>query len=365
MTYREDPRVFQVKQIPMTELVHRLGISRLRPMGAELIGPCPLCGGRDRFGINLRSDAFQCRKCDLKGRDQIALIRGVAGLGFKDALSWACGDEPAEISEAERKRRLKRSEDVRREQNRYRQKAINAARAIWQNARPGHLGVVAAYMNARGIDVDRLPVPGVPAALRFMLDHPYVQYIDRKYQTIHRGPCMVAGILNGRDQLMAVHRTWVDAAPPHGKAIIEHQGQSYPAKLTRGSVKGGAIRLCTPEDASVLIMGEGIETTLTAMLADAVPGAAYWAGVSLGNMAGQMRRVKGVKHSARPEMADDQAFIPPAWVKRLVYIMDGDSDPKKTRASLECGLRRAMAVRPVLTGEIVHAGEGVDLNDLL
>jgi hypothetical protein len=36
-----------------------------------------------------------------------------------------------------------------------------------------------------------------------------------------------------------------------------------------------------------------------------------------------------------------------------------------TRAKLEAGLRRAMAHRPGLVGQIVKAGDGVDLNDVL
>ena len=35
------------------------------------------------------------------------------------------------------------------------------------------------------------------------------------------------------------------------------------------------------------------------------------------------------------------------------------------RATLECGLRRAMALHPGLEGKIVHAGKGIDLNDVL
>ncbi len=57
--------------------------------------------------------------------------------------------------------------------------------------------------------------------------------------------------------------------------------------------------------------------------------------------------------------------MPPAWIKRLVFVQDGDSDPKLTRAKLLSGLRRAMALRPGLTAAIVHPGEGIDMNDLL
>ncbi|MCD1621261.1 hypothetical protein K7H20_24815, partial [Salipiger manganoxidans] len=79
---------------------------------------------------------------------------------------------------------------------------------------------------------------------------------------VHRGPCMIAGVLDAGGGLTAVHQTWVDPEPPHGKARITWQGTPMPAKMVRGSKKGAAIRLCTPEGADTLVMGEGIETTL-------------------------------------------------------------------------------------------------------
>jgi aconitate hydratase len=45
----------------------------------------------------------------------------------------------------------------------------------------------------------------------------------------------------------------------------------------------------------------------------------------------------------------------------VIYVQDGDSDPKLTRAKLVAGLRRAMLLRPGLRAQIVHAGAGVDL----
>ncbi len=367
MSFPDDPRLIEAKAISISEVIDRLGIAGLKRMANELIGPCPLCGGRDRFGINLRTCAFLCRKCDLRGGDQIALAMGVLNMDFKGALRWLCGDKPAHLDQAEIDRRRKRAAEADRKQqeaqDRYRRKAIADARVIWKNARPGHLGIVPAYLEARGIDPSLLS--GIPDALRFIVDHPYVKKIGRDYVTAHRGPCMIAGILNMAGELTAVHQTWVDINPPHSKARIAHEGELLPAKLVRGSKKGAAICLHTPDRADTLVMGEGIETTLTALIADPFPNAAYWAGVDLGNMAGRMRRVKGKRYSGFPDMSDSVAFVPPSWVKRLVFIMDGDSDPAMTRAKLECGLQRAMALRPGLKGQIVRAGEGVDLNDVL
>ena len=61
-------------------------------------------------------------------------------------------------------------------------------------------------------------------------------------------------------------------------------------KKVIGSKKGGAIRLFTPKPAHRIVMGEGIETTLTAAAHAFEFDTAYWAGVDLGNMAGRAAR---------------------------------------------------------------------------
>ena len=378
MSAADDPRILEAKSIPVPELVNRLGIANLRPIAGELIGPCPMCGGRDRFGINISSRAFLCRKCDLRGGDQIALVMQVLGMKFYERdeatgarcyppLDWLFGVGSAQADPAEIERRRARAAESDRKQReateRYRAKAIADAKSIWTRSRPGSMGVVRAYLLARGMTAKMLP--DIPGALRFVLDHAYVKKVGTEFITMHRGPCMIAGVLDPQGNLTCVHQTWVDSTPPHGKARIFHNGEAQNAKLVRGSKKGGAIRLHTPQNADTLVMGEGIETTLSAMVATPFEGAAYWAGVDLGNMSGKMQRVPGTRHSGMPDMSDAEAFVPPPWVKRLVFLMDGDSDEKPTRAKLECGLRRAMAHRPELRAQIVQAGDGVDFNDLL
>ncbi len=365
MSVKSDPRLIEAKAIPMTELVDRLGIAGFKPMSGELIGPCPLCGGRDRFGINLRSNAFLCRKCDLRGGDQVALAMGVLGLDFKGALQWLCGDQPAQLDPAEIARRQKRAAEAERKQKeaqeRYRRQAISDARSIWSRGRHQSKEIAWSYLRGRGLEVGDYHMP----VIRLLRDHPYVKKMGGRLETAYRGPCMIAALQGPDDRLCAVHQTWLSPAAPHQKAVIRWGGKKLPVKMVRGSKKGAAIRLHTPEGASALVMGEGIETTLTALVAQPIANAAYWAGVDLGNMAGRMQKVKGKRYSGLPDLSDAAAFVPPPWVKRLVFIMDGDSEPKMTRAKLECGLRRAMALRPGLKGQIVPAGNGVDLNDVL
>ena len=63
----------------------RLG-AKLRQAGAcEFAGPCPLCGGRDRFSINTKKDVFNCRGCGVGG-DAVDLVRHVNRSSRSEAL---------------------------------------------------------------------------------------------------------------------------------------------------------------------------------------------------------------------------------------------------------------------------------------
>lgn len=352
--------------LPIGEVVERLAIAGLKKHSGELVGPCPECGGRDRFAVHPKKNVFNCRGCGAHG-GPVNLVRLVMGCDFAPAIDWLLGDTELTLSDAERRRRAEKARALRERQARaaarFRAQAIRDAEAIWGRARDGNLGVVRAYLAARGIDGEMLP--RIPRALRFIADHPYVKSRAGRLVTMHRGPAMIAAVQDPAGRVTGVHQTWVSRTPPHDKARIVFHGEDQASKLVRGAKKGGAIRLYTPEGVDALVMGEGIETTLSALAARALPGAAYWAGVDLGNMSGRMLKLDGQRWSGIPDMEDAEAFVPPPWVRRLVYIMDGDSDPRMTRAKLEAGLRRAMALRPGLVGQIVPAGEGVDLNDVL
>jgi len=62
----------------------RRGIT-LKRVGAELVGPCPVCGGHDRFGVNVRKQLWNCRRCD-KGGDVIDLVRHLDGVTVIEAV---------------------------------------------------------------------------------------------------------------------------------------------------------------------------------------------------------------------------------------------------------------------------------------
>ena len=80
---------------------------------------------------------------------------------------------------------------------------------------------------------------------------------------------MVALVTRGSDDRpLAIHRTFL-ARDGSGKALID------PQKMMLGPCRGGAVRLGTP--GNVLMVGEGIETCLSAMQAKGHPA---WAALS-------------------------------------------------------------------------------------
>jgi len=349
----------------MAEVANRLAIQGLTRAGREMIGPCPRCGGTDRFGINTQKRVFQCRRCGGKGGN-VDLVMFVMGLAFPAALEWLCGSVEGVSPEERRKRERQAAENKARNDAKAaaaREQARREAREIWEQGQPAQDSPVHDYLALRGIP--RARFPRLPVCLRFHPSLGYMVQVDRKWVEAHRGPAMLAAIQGPDGRFIGVHRTWVDTSRRKGKPEILHpvSGDRLKVKKALGSVKGGAIRLTPP--GRVLIMGEGIETTLTALLADEPPGASYWAGVSLGNMAGQRQLGQGMKYAGLPDLGDTEAFVPPAGVDRLVFVQDGDSEPRLTRSQLLSGIRRAMALRPGLRGQVVPCPAGVDLNDVL
>lgn len=369
----DDPRILEAHLIPMDALVDRLAIGNLISRQGEMTGPCPGCGGKDRFSINTKKGVINCRGCDAKG-DQIELVKLALGLDFRAALDWLVG-APQELTPAQRAEQERRAAEHRRKREadaaRMRRDAIATARRLWSAAQPADDSPVVDYLECRGLR----PRGRLPRCFRF---EPRARLVVPKpdgrrgeFVQVHEGPAMLSAILAPDGQLAGVHRTWIDLGQRKGKVMIPHPfpkrpGELVASKKVYGSKKGGAIRIFTPQDARCLVMAEGIETTASAMVAGALEaGAAYWAGVDLGNMAGARQLGPGMKYAGIPDLSDRDAFVPPPWVDRLIFVQDGDSDPQLTRAKLLSGLRRAMALRPGLTAAIVHPGEGIDLNDLL
>jgi phage/plasmid primase-like uncharacterized protein len=86
---------------------------------------------------------------------------------------------------------------------------------------------------------------------------------------------MIALAVDAAGKGQAVHRTFL-APGGMGKAKLD------PPRATLGPVGGALVRLCALQGATRLVVGEGIETSLSAGL---LAGAPAWAALSAGNMA--------------------------------------------------------------------------------
>ena len=64
------------KAVPIETEIARRGI-RLTGNRSERVGPCPICGGRDRFSINTIKGL--CRGCS-RGGDVIAFVRRIVAI---------------------------------------------------------------------------------------------------------------------------------------------------------------------------------------------------------------------------------------------------------------------------------------------
>ena len=83
------------RSIRLESEIARRGI-KLAPGRAERCGPCPVCGGTDRFSINVNKQVWNCRGCSTGG-DVIDLVRHLDGLSFNEAVSLLTGHTPPQI----------------------------------------------------------------------------------------------------------------------------------------------------------------------------------------------------------------------------------------------------------------------------
>jgi len=66
---------------------------KLKGRGTHRAGPCPVCGGVDRFSLNVKKQVFHCRGCKRAG-DTIALVEFCEGVDFTRACEILTGEPP-------------------------------------------------------------------------------------------------------------------------------------------------------------------------------------------------------------------------------------------------------------------------------
>lgn len=188
------------------------------------------------------------------------------------------------------------------------------ALAIWRSSKQAQGTPVETYLVSRGLHMRP------PDVLHF---HPGL-----KHPSGGIWPAMVALVTSGPEgNPLAVHRTFL-ARDGGGKAPVD------PQRMMLGPCRGGTVRLADP--GKVLMVGEGIETCLAAMLASGHPA---WAALSTSGL---------------------RTLDLPKDVRDVIVLADGDAPGEA--AARDCALRWKRQGRRV---RIARPPQGMDFNDLL
>ena len=87
-----DAWIAKARAVPIEREIERRGI-KLNGNGRERAGPCPVCGGDDRFSINTGKAVWNCRGCG-KGGDIVSLVEHLDGVDFIAACTTLTGEPP-------------------------------------------------------------------------------------------------------------------------------------------------------------------------------------------------------------------------------------------------------------------------------
>jgi hypothetical protein len=105
----------KAREADILDVARRHGVlGRLKKVGAEFVGPCPNCGGEDRFAINPgkvgkngKPGLFVCRRCG-EGGDAVDLEQFLSGTKFPDAVKDLTGAPIVEEDPGEAARRVRK-----------------------------------------------------------------------------------------------------------------------------------------------------------------------------------------------------------------------------------------------------------------
>jgi putative DNA primase/helicase len=168
---------------------------------------------------------------------------------------------------------------------------IQQARRLYQRADPAVGTVVETYLRSRGIT---LPVPPV---LRFIGWCPHRNQLPF--------PAMAAPIVNVDNQMIAMHATFLRAGGTGKANLPPHEQREF-----YGSCRGGVVRLASHKPDDELLIGEGIESVLSAMQLFDLPG---WAALSTSGL---------------------MALELPSEIRRIVIAVDNDLNGAGQKAAM-------------------------------
>lgn len=252
-------------------------------------GPCPMCGGKDRFRWDNKEGkgTFICNQCG--AGDGYRLLEMYHGWSFLTALQEVKQLIPNVVEESFKSKINDR-------------KKIEAARKTWEESLVVEEGdPVWNYLHHR---------TGIRRVYKWIRYHPALPYVSMDGEVTYH-PAMIALVLsaNGKEGL-TIHRTYL--TEEGRKASVES-----PKKIMAcSSIQGGAIRLYKHTD--TLGVAEGIETSICASKLFKIP---VWSLIS------------------SPMF---KSFVPPEEVKKLIIFSDNDGNFTGQSAAFDLANKMAL-----------------------
>ncbi|MBV9829913.1 MAG: toprim domain-containing protein [Alphaproteobacteria bacterium] len=276
-------------------------------------GPCPLCGGRDRYRFDdkIGDGTYYCNGCG--AGTGLIMIRKLKGWDHRTACDEidkiiGIGSNTVPAAAAPNRDASRRRSAIER--------AISAARSP---------GVVDAYLARRGLQA-RSPVLLGDARC------PYFVEVGKERQLLGHFPAVVAPILGPDGSMQSLHRIYDADLDPRKKTLPPV-----------GTINGGAVRLFDPDED--LGIGEGIENSLAAHELFGVP---VWAALT----------ANGIR-----------SFVPPPGLMRFHIFADNDADNSFDGQAAAFELAKRLRIDKARSGLIIEVHvpptAGADWLDML
>jgi hypothetical protein len=325
MTDREwDALVDQARCVDMVQLVERYGV-KLRKVGPEYVGPCPVCGtGTDRFSIRPNDKLFNCRACARGGKGAIDLVMFLADVDFAPAVrqltSASMGELRAQAAEAKTRDKLQQQA-----QANYEAEQHAKARKLWNSRSPAAGSLVETYLHARGY---HFPIPLTIGFLPASEKYPPTMISAFALPNLDR-----PGVLGPPRDVHSVHLT---ALLPDGSDRVRTEG----AKRIIGRPLARPLVMSVIADDNILCISEGVESAL------AFAAARYgsWAAGSAPHLPALAQTIPEHIDTIVIEQHDDEAGI--RDTKRLIErLREREQERRESEQRQGVRLSRPMNIR--------------------